>query len=89
VTKTQPADVVAEAVARVGGTAESVKSSAAVLALARAKGVDMPITAGVAGVVHRGMSVRELGAQLMGRPYRAEGRAYRKWRRQPQPPSAD
>jgi glycerol-3-phosphate dehydrogenase (NAD(P)+) len=69
-----------EAVAVSGGTAESLTSSAAILALARGNGVEMPITAGVVGVVHHGQDVREMGEALLARPHRAEGSRYRHWR---------
>jgi glycerol-3-phosphate dehydrogenase (NAD(P)+) len=68
-----------DAVARAGGTAESIKSSAAILDLAHAHGVEMPITAGVVGAVHRGLPVVELGEALLARPHRAEGADYATW----------
>ncbi|MDR1151554.1 MAG: NAD(P)-dependent glycerol-3-phosphate dehydrogenase [Bifidobacteriaceae bacterium] len=68
-----------DAVARAGGTAESIKSSAAILSLARAHGVDMPITSAVVAVVHQGLDARAMGRALMARPKRAEGLGYEEW----------
>ncbi|MDR1293410.1 MAG: NAD(P)-dependent glycerol-3-phosphate dehydrogenase [Bifidobacteriaceae bacterium] len=68
-----------DAVASAGGTAESIKSSAAILGLARAHGVDMPITAAVVAVIHQGLDARAMGRALMARPKRAEGLGYEEW----------
>ena len=62
-----------EAIVATGGTAEGVKSSRSVLALATAHGVDMPITAAVAAVLHEGLPVEEMALALLARPKRAEG----------------
>ena len=62
-----------EAITATGGTAEGVKSSRSVLELARAHGVEMPITAAVAGVLHEGLPVEEMASSLLARPKRAEG----------------
>ena len=61
-----------EALLATGGTAEGVKSSQSVLALAGRHGVEMPITAGVVAAVTGQMSVAELGPALLGRPHKAE-----------------
>ncbi len=53
-------------------TAEGVTSSRAVLDLARAHSVDMPITEHVASVVHEGRSPRDMVASLMGRVSKPE-----------------
>lgn len=53
-------------------TAEGVQSCRAVLDLARAHGVDMPITEHVAAVVHDGMSPSETVRSLMTRTAKAE-----------------
>jgi glycerol-3-phosphate dehydrogenase (NAD(P)+) len=68
-----------DAVASAGETAESVKSSAAILALARERAVDMPITAAVVAVAHHGLDVRTMGRALMARPLHAEGLGYEEW----------
>ncbi|HWS59147.1 MAG TPA: NAD(P)H-dependent glycerol-3-phosphate dehydrogenase [Actinotalea sp.] len=62
----------AEAVAATGGTAEGVKSSTSVLELAGTVGVEMPITAAVVAVLHRGLPVEQMAALLLARPHRAE-----------------
>lgn len=61
-----------EALQRTGGTAEGVKTSASVLDLARKHGVEMPITAGVVGVVAGDLPVEGLGAALLARPIKSE-----------------
>ena len=63
---------VEEVVAITSQTAEGVKSCRSVLDLAAVHGVDMPICAGVTGVVEHAMDVRELGDQLMNRPHKHE-----------------
>jgi glycerol-3-phosphate dehydrogenase (NAD(P)+) len=62
-----------EALAATGGTAEGVKTSQSVLALAAEHGVDMPITAGVVAVVTGRMPVSAMGSALLARPQRSEG----------------
>lgn len=63
---------VAEVVAHTRQTAEGVKSCRSVLALARAHGIDMPITEQVVATVHEGLPVTELAARLLGRPRKYE-----------------
>ena len=53
-------------------TAEGVTSCRSLLDLARANGVDMPITEHVVAVVHDGLSPRDMVASLMGRETRRE-----------------
>ncbi len=62
-----------EALAAARHTAEAVKSCRPILELARAHGVDMPITEQVVEVVHGGAPVTEMGARLLGRPRKPEG----------------
>ncbi len=62
----------AEVVALTSQTAEAVKSCGPILELARAHGVDLPITEHVVAMVHEGMSVEEMRARLLGRPRKAE-----------------
>lgn len=62
-----------EAIVATRGTAEAVKSSRSVLALARSVGVEMPITEAVVGVLHEGESVREMAHKLLSRPRKTEG----------------
>lgn len=62
-----------EALASTAGTAEGVKSSTSVLALAHANGVDMPITEAVVNVLHQGMPVDTMMHSLLARPKKAEG----------------
>jgi glycerol-3-phosphate dehydrogenase (NAD(P)+) len=54
-------------------TAEGVKSCGPILELARALGVDMPITEAVVAIVHHGLPLSELAARLLGRPRKPEG----------------
>ncbi|MEE6288436.1 NAD(P)H-dependent glycerol-3-phosphate dehydrogenase [Georgenia sp. MJ173] len=63
----------AEATAATGGTAEGVKSCSAVLEVAAAHGVDMPITQAVAAVLHDGLPVSAMTEALLSRPRKAEG----------------
>jgi len=51
---------------------EGVATAAAVAALAERLGVEMPITAAVNAVLHRGMAIDLLIEQLLARPYRSE-----------------
>ncbi|HEX2315204.1 MAG TPA: NAD(P)H-dependent glycerol-3-phosphate dehydrogenase [Thermomonospora sp.] len=53
-------------------TAEGVKSSEAVLELARKYGVEMPITEVVAAVMHHGMTIAEAASLLMSRSPKPE-----------------
>ena len=64
---------VAEAAAASRGVAEGAKSARAVLDLARAHGVDMPITTGVVTVVEGAASVAQVTDALLARPRKAEG----------------
>lgn len=63
---------VAEVTAITSQTAEGVKSSHAVLGLARRGGVDMPIAEHVAAVVHDGMVPQEMVRSLMTRDAKPE-----------------
>jgi glycerol-3-phosphate dehydrogenase (NAD(P)+) len=62
----------AEAIKATGGTAEGVKSSESVLELARAHGVEMPITAGVVEVLAGRLPLSDLAATLLARPQKSE-----------------
>ncbi len=62
-----------EATAATGGTAEGVRSCRAVLDLARAHGVEMPISQAVAAVLHEGLPVLAMTEALLSRPRKAEG----------------
>ncbi|WP_147680716.1 NAD(P)H-dependent glycerol-3-phosphate dehydrogenase [Actinomyces ruminicola] len=64
---------VEEAAAASRGVAEGAKSARAVLDLAAAHGVDMPITAGVVAVVEGTATVEEINDALLSRPRKAEG----------------
>ena len=61
-----------EAVVATGGTAEGVKSCRSVLELATSLGVEMPITAAVVEVLHRGLPVDQLAGLLLARPHKPE-----------------
>jgi len=61
-----------ETIAVTKQTAEGVKSSEAVLELARKHGVEMPITEVVAAVMHHGMSISEAASLLMSRSPKPE-----------------
>jgi len=63
---------VAEAVTVARFTAEGVKSCGPVLELARAHGVEMPITEAVVAVVHDGLPLGDLWTRLLGRPRKPE-----------------
>jgi glycerol-3-phosphate dehydrogenase (NAD(P)+) len=62
----------AEVTARTRQTAEGVKSSLAVLELARRHDVEMPITEVVAAVLHQGFSVAQAAELLTSRSPRPE-----------------
>lgn len=64
---------VAEAAAASRGVAEGARSARAVLDLATAHGVEMPITAGVVAVVEGGATVTEVTDALLSRPRKSEG----------------
>lgn len=55
------------------GVAEGARSARAVLDLAQAHDVEMPITAAVAAIVEGRMEVAQAGAALLARPRKAEG----------------
>jgi glycerol-3-phosphate dehydrogenase (NAD(P)+) len=61
-----------QVVAATRQTAEGVKSSEAVLELARKHSIEMPITEVVAAVVHHGMPISEAGLLLMSRSPKPE-----------------
>ena len=65
--------VLPDAIAETGGTAEGVKTSRAVLELARRLGVDMPITEGVVEVLDGSLPIEELAPRLLARPRKSEG----------------
>jgi glycerol-3-phosphate dehydrogenase (NAD(P)+) len=62
----------AQVIAVTKQTAEGVKSSEAVLELARKHNVEMPITEMVAAVLHHGMSIEEAMLKLMSRTPKPE-----------------
>jgi glycerol-3-phosphate dehydrogenase (NAD(P)+) len=62
----------AEALARRRSVVEGVATAAAVTQLAAGLRVEMPITAAVDAVLHRGMGIEAMVAALLSRPYRAE-----------------
>lgn len=62
-----------EAIRSTGQTAEGVKSSQSVLELAQSVDVDTPITEAIVGVLHQGMSVRDMAELLLARPRKQEG----------------
>lgn len=62
----------AEATAGKSSIAEGVATAESVAALAAKIGVDMPISAAVAAVLHRGADVRVAVDGLLGRPFKAE-----------------
>jgi glycerol-3-phosphate dehydrogenase (NAD(P)+) len=62
------ADILAER----RSVAEGVTSAAAAAALARTLGVDMPITAAVDAILHRGAAIDEAIQGLLARPFRSE-----------------
>jgi glycerol-3-phosphate dehydrogenase (NAD(P)+) len=51
---------------------EGVATSAAVVRLARRLGIEMPISAAVDGVLHRGIAIDMMIEELLSRPYRSE-----------------
>jgi glycerol-3-phosphate dehydrogenase (NAD(P)+) len=61
-----------EIIAEMNMVAEGVKSSKALLAIARDRDVEMPIIEHVVKVVHEGMDVTEMAGALMGRVPKAE-----------------
>jgi glycerol-3-phosphate dehydrogenase (NAD(P)+) len=65
-------DTLAEALAGRRSVVEGVATAAAVTQLAARLRVDMPITAAVDAVLHRGMAIDAMIEALLSRPYRAE-----------------
>jgi glycerol-3-phosphate dehydrogenase (NAD(P)+) len=61
-----------EVIAATRQTAEGVKSSEAVLELARKHGVEMPITEAVTAVLHHGMPIKEAAVSLISRSPKPE-----------------
>jgi glycerol-3-phosphate dehydrogenase (NAD(P)+) len=59
-------------IASMNMVAEGVKSSKALLEIAREHGVEMPIVEGVVQVVHEGLPATEMAGALMGRGPKAE-----------------
>ena len=51
---------------------EGVATASAVVRLAARLGIEMPITAAVEAVLHRGMTIDTMIENLLSRPYRAE-----------------
>jgi glycerol-3-phosphate dehydrogenase (NAD(P)+) len=49
-----------------------VATAAAVTQLAAGLGIEMPITAAVDAVLHRGMAIDMMVDELLSRPYRSE-----------------
>ncbi|VEG25556.1 NAD(P)H-dependent glycerol-3-phosphate dehydrogenase [Actinomyces howellii] len=64
---------VEEAAAASRGVAEGARSARAVLDLATAHGVEMPITAGIVAVVEGAATVTQINDALLARPRKAEG----------------
>lgn len=63
---------VAEVTAATQQTTEGVKSAEAILELARARGVEMPITETIAALLHNEISLHQAAAQLLERPTKPE-----------------
>ncbi|MEZ5925462.1 MAG: NAD(P)H-dependent glycerol-3-phosphate dehydrogenase [Hyphomicrobiaceae bacterium] len=61
-----------EATAGSKGVSEGVWTAAAVVRLARSRGIDMPVAAAVAGIVEGSLSVDAAIEGLLSRPFRAE-----------------
>jgi glycerol-3-phosphate dehydrogenase (NAD(P)+) len=64
--------VLDEILGRRRSVAEGVSSAAAVAALARRLGLDMPIVAAVDAILHQGADIDETIASLLARPFRGE-----------------
>jgi glycerol-3-phosphate dehydrogenase (NAD(P)+) len=62
----------AEALAGRRAVVEGIATAAAVTELASRLGIEMPITAAVDGVLHRGMAIDMMIEALLSRPYRSE-----------------
>jgi len=63
---------VAEVIATSTQTAEGVKSCRSILELAQHHGIDVPIIANVAALVHEGRSTADVISSLLSRPLKAE-----------------
>lgn len=63
---------VADVVAATRQTAEGVKSCQSILDLAEHHGVDVPIVANIAALVHHGRTIDEVVGSLLSRPLKAE-----------------
>jgi glycerol-3-phosphate dehydrogenase (NAD(P)+) len=63
----------ADILAQRRSVAEGVTSAAAAAALARRLSVDMPITAAVDAILHRGAAIDQAIERLLARPFRSEG----------------
>ena len=61
-----------EALAGQRSVVEGIATSASVAALAARLGIELPITAAVDGVLHRGMAIDMMIDSLLARPYRSE-----------------
>jgi glycerol-3-phosphate dehydrogenase (NAD(P)+) len=61
-----------EALSGTRAVVEGVTTAASLTELAARLGVDMPITAAVDGVLHRGLKIDAMIESLLSRPYRAE-----------------
>jgi glycerol-3-phosphate dehydrogenase (NAD(P)+) len=62
----------AEILAARRSVAEGVTSAAAATALAQRLGVDMPITAAVDAILHKGAAIDQAVADLLARPFKSE-----------------
>ncbi len=62
----------AQALAGTRSVVEGVATAAAVARLAARLGIEMPITAAVDSVLHRGMAIDMMVEALLSRPYRSE-----------------
>ncbi len=65
-------EALSEIMRRLGQVAEGVSTARTAAALARAMGVEMPITTSVAAVLHDGRPPRDAVAELLSRDFRAE-----------------
>ncbi len=61
-----------EALARQRSVVEGIATAASVASLAARLGIELPITAAVDGVLHRGMAIDMMIDGLLSRPYRSE-----------------
>jgi glycerol-3-phosphate dehydrogenase (NAD(P)+) len=65
-------DSLAETLARQRSVVEGIATAASVVSLAARLGIELPITAAVDGVLHRGMAIDMMIHALLSRPYRSE-----------------